>query len=261
MSDVVSFHDWFDQFRNALRFLTAGTIQYRRTVKARRRAGVKIKIWEAHNEADHVWYSARRVLSMTSRLRDSERKFYLGAQLSMILGTVEQLLVNMPSQHVRGVVEDPGTEDLLTYVRWLVRNSHIRGLVKACRCLRREYSDMHKRAVPYWSGDIDEGTDEAEDVQTLEMDRPTQQQAGPPPVDEPGALERFSDLVTLAQVAAAVHKSKRTLEDRKTKGTLPEPVVEGGGGKTALYDWKVMRPWLEREFGMILPERFPGNAR
>jgi hypothetical protein len=81
------------------------------------------------------------------------------------------------------------------------------------------------------------------------------------------ALERLvpsaelPDLVDLDQAAAAVHTSKRTLERHKTEGTLPEPVVEGGGGKPALYDWKIMRPWLMKTFGVVLPERFPANPR
>jgi hypothetical protein len=84
----------------------------------------------------------------------------------------------------------------------------------------------------------------------------------------PGADDRnredrgkLPDLVTLDQAAAAVHRRKRTLERCKTKGTLPEPDVEGGGGKPALYDWKIMRPWLTKTFGVKLPERFPDNVR
>jgi hypothetical protein len=67
------------------------------------------------------------------------------------------------------------------------------------------------------------------------------------------------DLVTLDQAAGMVHKSKRTLERFKTEGTLPPPVVEGGGGKADLYDWKDMRPWLTKQFGIPLPEKFPRN--
>jgi hypothetical protein len=67
------------------------------------------------------------------------------------------------------------------------------------------------------------------------------------------------DLVTLDQAAAAVHKSKRTLERRKTKGTLPDPIVEGGGGQSALYDWNLMGPWLTETFGVKLPEKFFAN--
>jgi hypothetical protein len=77
----------------------------------------------------------------------------------------------------------------------------------------------------------------------------------PPPADVP-------DLVTLNQAASMAHKSKRTLERYKTKGNLPDPAVEGGGGRAALYDWKVIRPWLESEFGIKkLPEEFPANRR
>jgi hypothetical protein len=75
------------------------------------------------------------------------------------------------------------------------------------------------------------------------------------------AQVEMPDLVTLDQAAAAAHKSKRSLERHKTKGTLPEPVVEGGGGKHALYDWNVMRPWLTKTYSVILPEKFPANLR
>jgi hypothetical protein len=80
----------------------------------------------------------------------------------------------------------------------------------------------------------------------------------PPPPEAPNDLP---DYVTLNQAAAPIHRSKRTLERYKTNGKLPEPAVEGGGGKPDLYDWKVMRPWLESEFRMILPEVHPANRR
>jgi hypothetical protein len=60
------------------------------------------------------------------------------------------------------------------------------------------------------------------------------------------------DYVNLAQVAAMVKKSKRTLERYKSEGTLPAPVVEGGGGRPDLYDWAIMRPWLAETFGWNL---------
>jgi len=74
-------------------------------------------------------------------------------------------------------------------------------------------------------------------------------------------LAELPDLVRLDQAAAAAHTSKRTLERCKTEGTLPDPIREGGGGKPALYDWKIMRPWLTENFGIILPEKFPANIR
>jgi len=73
------------------------------------------------------------------------------------------------------------------------------------------------------------------------------------------APHTLPDLVTLDQAAASVSRKKRTLERRKTKGTLPPPYVEGGGGKPALWNWSVLRPWLTEEFGVRLPERFPAN--
>jgi hypothetical protein len=74
-----------------------------------------------------------------------------------------------------------------------------------------------------------------------------------PDIDQP-------DLVTLDQCAAIVHQSKRSLERDKTAGTLPAPSHEGGGGKAALYDWRVMRPYLAERFpayANYLPEKFP----
>jgi hypothetical protein len=77
----------------------------------------------------------------------------------------------------------------------------------------------------------------------------------------PENVDELPDLVSLDQAAAAVHTSKRTLERHKTEGNLPDPVREGGGGKPALYDWKIMRPWLIETFGIDLPERYPGNIK
>lgn len=65
--------------------------------------------------------------------------------------------------------------------------------------------------------------------------------------------------VTLDQIAAVVHRVKRTLEKYKTRARnpLPPPNVEGGGGKPDEWIWSIVRPWLEKEFSRILPERFP----
>ena len=67
------------------------------------------------------------------------------------------------------------------------------------------------------------------------------------------------DRVTLDQAAAMVNRSKRTLERYKTADKLPTPTVEGGGGRSGLWDWSVIRPWLMKEFNVILPERFPAR--
>jgi len=68
-------------------------------------------------------------------------------------------------------------------------------------------------------------------------------------------------LVTLSEAAAIVNRGKRTLERLKTAGQLPDPAVEGGGGRADLYDWKVMRPWLESKFCRKLPVAFPSKNR
>jgi hypothetical protein len=89
---------------------------------------------------------------------------------------------------------------------------------------------------------------------------PREEEGTPPPasLDQTPFVEPH-DLVTLDQVAAIVHKTKRALEYHKTKGTLPAPYYEGGGGKAALYDWKVIGPWLTEKYGFPLPDRYPGR--
>jgi hypothetical protein len=88
---------------------------------------------------------------------------------------------------------------------------------------------------------------------------PTPLQAPPGPPEETPAETR--DLVTLNQAAAIVKRQKRTLEVYKTKGELPPPAVEGRPGQFDLWDWKVLRPWLEKTFNMKLPKVFYANRR
>jgi hypothetical protein len=75
------------------------------------------------------------------------------------------------------------------------------------------------------------------------------------------AADFLLDYVTLDQMAAVIHRSKRTLEKWKTreKNPLPAPDVEGGGGKADEWLWSAVRPWLEAEYGRKLPEQYPGG--
>jgi hypothetical protein len=59
-----------------------------------------------------------------------------------------------------------------------------------------------------------------------------------------------------------VHKSKSALEKYKNKKChpLPDPTQEGVGGRAALWEWSIMREWLQEEFRRNLPEKFPGNV-
>lgn len=66
------------------------------------------------------------------------------------------------------------------------------------------------------------------------------------------------DHVTLKQMAAIVHRSKRTLE--KDKSLFPPPAVRGNRGQPHLWDWKEVRPILEEEYRIKLPLRFPANS-
>ena len=76
----------------------------------------------------------------------------------------------------------------------------------------------------------------------------------PPTGEEP--VEQY---VTLDRMAAMVSRSKRTLEKYlyRKKNPLPDPDVQGVGGKPNEWIWSMIRPWLESEFGRKLPDHFP----
>lgn len=88
-----------------------------------------------------------------------------------------------------------------------------------------------------------------------------QRQAGAAttPEDADSAPVEAPQYVTLIQMASLVNKTKATLERRKGRPTnpLPDPDIEGGGGRADEWIYHRVRPWLEREFNRQLPERFP----
>ncbi len=65
--------------------------------------------------------------------------------------------------------------------------------------------------------------------------------------------------VTLDQMAAWVNRSKRTLEKLALRkgNPLPDPDIQGGGGKPNEWKWERVRGWLEKEYGRNLPVVFP----
>jgi hypothetical protein len=65
--------------------------------------------------------------------------------------------------------------------------------------------------------------------------------------------------VTLDKIAAIVNRNKKTMERLKKRKSnpLPDPAVEGGGGKPDEWIWSNVRPWLEKEFNRPLPEQYP----
>ena len=67
--------------------------------------------------------------------------------------------------------------------------------------------------------------------------------------------------VTLDRLAAIVGRSKRTLEKLRTRkaNPLPDPDIDGGGGKPNEWVWSMIRPWLEAEYKRVLPEHFPAD--
>lgn len=80
---------------------------------------------------------------------------------------------------------------------------------------------------------------------------------------QPGAAatKPLPQYVTLDQIAASVCRSKRTLENYAKRKTnpLPDPDIQGGGGKPNEWQWQRIRPWLETEFRRTLPEVFPAH--
>ncbi len=83
----------------------------------------------------------------------------------------------------------------------------------------------------------------------------------PPPGSPPGpappsASSLPEHLVTLDQIAAMVHRSKRSLE--RYVGKMPAPRIRGRRGRPHLWAWSEVRPWLEATFEQQLPPRFPG---
>jgi hypothetical protein len=81
--------------------------------------------------------------------------------------------------------------------------------------------------------------------------------ATPPPPLPPPPPPPAEQYVTMDQAAAIVNRSKSTLERLREK--MPDPDVEGGGGKSHEWRWSRIRPWLEREFGKLLPVKFPSR--
>lgn len=71
----------------------------------------------------------------------------------------------------------------------------------------------------------------------------------PPPAEQ---------MVTLDQIGAMVHRSKRTME--RYRRQMPAPRVHGRRGQPHLWAWAEVRPWLEAMFGLRLPEHFPGHT-
>ena len=60
------------------------------------------------------------------------------------------------------------------------------------------------------------------------------------------------ELVTLDQMAATVHRSKRTLERYLKEMPLPRVRSAKGRGFANRWAWSDVRPWLEAKFGINL---------
>lgn len=69
------------------------------------------------------------------------------------------------------------------------------------------------------------------------------------------------DYIDLDQASVLVNRSKRTLERSLSDGKMPQPDIEGVGGKKHEWDYAKLKPWLEKEFGRLLPPRPPHVIR
>jgi hypothetical protein len=68
----------------------------------------------------------------------------------------------------------------------------------------------------------------------------------------------FPALVTLDQIAATVHTSKRTLERRRKE--MPPPAYKPKRGAATKWLWSEVRPWLVKRYGPSVPITYPGAA-
>ena len=67
--------------------------------------------------------------------------------------------------------------------------------------------------------------------------------------------------IDMDQAAALVSRSKKTLERKLNNGTMPQPDIEGGGGKKHEWEYAKLRPWLEATYCRMLPDRPPHTRR
>jgi hypothetical protein len=64
--------------------------------------------------------------------------------------------------------------------------------------------------------------------------------------------------VTLDQAAAWVKLHKKTVgRALNSDPKAPTPDREGGGGKCSYWKWHRIRPWLEQQYGLELPQFLP----
>jgi hypothetical protein len=84
------------------------------------------------------------------------------------------------------------------------------------------------------------------------IDAPEQRQLPFPPPDP------AEQMVDLDQIAAIVHLKKRSLENYRNR--MPTPRLQGRRGRRSRWVWAEVRPWLQQEFGLILPENYPGQG-
>jgi hypothetical protein len=70
-------------------------------------------------------------------------------------------------------------------------------------------------------------------------------------------------LLDLSQIAALVHREKRSMENykRRKNDPLPDSDFPGGAGKRDFWQWSTIRPWLSRNFNTPIPEQFPDIYR
>jgi hypothetical protein len=64
--------------------------------------------------------------------------------------------------------------------------------------------------------------------------------------------------VTLSQMATYLRKHKETVRRWSQAADFPEPIVPGGGGRAAEWNWADVRPVLKQRTGRTLLEYFPG---
>jgi hypothetical protein len=86
------------------------------------------------------------------------------------------------------------------------------------------------------------------------------------PASQPvsASLGPADQVVDLDQIATVVHLKKRSMEKyiRRKEDPLPDPDFPAEvSGKAHHWNWSTVRPWLERNFNLPIPQQFPDVFR
>ena len=93
---------------------------------------------------------------------------------------------------------------------------------------------------------VEGGSEPGEDDGTTEVPKVEREAAAP----DQARLDVPDDPITLEQAARLVGQARKTLYNNKNK--RPRPAIGGGKGKLLVFSYKVLRPWLTKNWRAAL---------